>query len=147
MRMQRLISVGMAAVLGVASGAAFAGELAGPPGTGDGKQTGAPENANSACAYSGLNDMDPATGQNASIVQTVADAWKYYGLRTDSPAPAAPATAAPTITGPTRPIPEHGPASRRGEMFAGHTRVVCGCGPRLPLPRHPMRATAVIVAP
>ena len=80
MRMQRLISVGMAAVLGVASGAAFAGELAGPPGTGDGKQTGAPENANSACAYSGLNDMDPATGQNASIVQTVADAWKYYGL-------------------------------------------------------------------
>ena len=36
--------------------------------------------ANSACAFSGLNDMDPAEGQTASIVQTAADAFKYYGL-------------------------------------------------------------------
>lgn len=80
MSKQRLITVCMAALLGAASGAAVAGELAGPPGTGTGKPTGAPDNANSACAYSGLNDMDPETGQNSSIVQTVADAWKYYGL-------------------------------------------------------------------
>jgi hypothetical protein len=82
MGMKRLvaISVCVAAFLGISSGGAFAGEVAGPPASNDPKTTGAPENANSNCAYSGLNDYDPEEGQNASFVQTVADAWKYYGL-------------------------------------------------------------------
>jgi hypothetical protein len=71
--------------------AAFAGEVKGPPGTPCGGTTGvvctpsfndtaAPANANSNCAYSGLNDLNPAFGQTASIVQTAADSFKYYGL-------------------------------------------------------------------
>ena len=43
-------------------------------------ETGALDHANSACAASGLNDLDQAEGQNVSQVQTAADAWKYYGL-------------------------------------------------------------------
>jgi hypothetical protein len=70
----------IAVFLGAASGAAMAGEVTGPPGSEQSKSTGAPDNANSNCAYSGLNDRDPEEGQNVSIVQTVADAWKYYGL-------------------------------------------------------------------
>jgi hypothetical protein len=56
--------------------AALAGEVAGPPGTpgvpfsGSGKSTGAPEHANSICAFNGLNDMNPDQGQIDSIVQT-----------------------------------------------------------------------------
>jgi hypothetical protein len=48
----------------------------GPPGTpgipfsGSGKPTGARTNANSICAYNGLNDMNPAQGQIIFIVQT-----------------------------------------------------------------------------
>lgn len=57
------------------AGAAFAGEI-----TGNGKATGAPAHANSACAFSGLNDFDPDEGQNESKVQTAADSWKYYGF-------------------------------------------------------------------
>ena len=68
-------------LLGVAVvGSAHAGEVAGPPGSEDRKPTAAPQNANSDCAYSGLNDFDEEEGQNESIVQVVADAWKYYGL-------------------------------------------------------------------
>jgi len=53
----------------------------GPPGTVDNTDTtGAPLHSNSACSYSGLNDFDPLKGQNVSIVQTAADAWKYYNL-------------------------------------------------------------------
>lgn len=74
------ISVCIAAFLGVSSGGALAGEVTGPPGSENSKSTGAPENSNSNCSYSGLNDFDPEEGQNVSIVQTVADAWKYYGL-------------------------------------------------------------------
>jgi hypothetical protein len=70
----------IAAFLGAASGGALAGEVTGPPGSEHSKSTRAPDNANSNCAYSGLNDYDPAEGQSVSIVQTVADAWKYYGL-------------------------------------------------------------------
>ena len=73
------ISICITALLGV-SGGALAGEVSGPPGSGNNNSTGAPDNANSNCAYSGLNDYDPAEGQSQSIVQTVADAWKYYGL-------------------------------------------------------------------
>lgn len=77
------ISVCTVVLVGMTAGNAFAGEVKGPPGTLDNTNfTGAPENANSNCAYSGLNDFDSADplGQNESFVQTVADAWKYYDL-------------------------------------------------------------------
>ena len=82
--MKRLL---IAAVLVGATSAAFAGEVKGPPGTlNNTNDTGAPDNANSNCAYSGLNDFDQSDpGQLASIVQTVADAWKYYGFDPGSP--------------------------------------------------------------
>jgi hypothetical protein len=88
-----------AAVLaaGLASGA-LAGEVKGPPGTPCDKSipgdcvhntntTGALDHANSACAASGLNDMDPndPVGQTSSQVQTAADSWKYYGLPHGAP--------------------------------------------------------------
>ena len=71
-----------AAVVFAAAGAALAGEVKGPPGTVDNTNyTGARENANSNCAYSGLNDFDSSDpGQISSIVQTAADSWKIYGL-------------------------------------------------------------------
>jgi hypothetical protein len=79
------------ALAGAGAAGALAGEVKGPPGTpcGDGtgvtcthstNDTAAPDHANSACAFSGLNDMDPSKGQTVSIVQTAADAFKYYGL-------------------------------------------------------------------
>ena len=62
-------------------GLAFAGEVKGPPGTvNNTNETGAPSHANSACAFSGLNDMDEEEGQTESQVQTAADAFKFYGL-------------------------------------------------------------------
>jgi hypothetical protein len=77
-----------AVVAALAAGGALAGEVKGPPGTpcsGSAcvpsfNDTAAPANANSNCAYSGLNDENPAFGQTASIVQTAADSFKYYGL-------------------------------------------------------------------
>ena len=48
-------------------------------------ETGALDHANSACAASGLNDMDPLAGQTVSQVQTAADSWKYYDLPKGSP--------------------------------------------------------------
>ena len=78
--MRRLFVVA-AAVMGLASGGAFAGEVKGPPGTlNNTNETGALDHANSACAASGLNDMDEHEGQNVSQVQTAADSWKYYDL-------------------------------------------------------------------
>jgi len=70
-----LAALCVAAFVGVSAGAAFAGEVQGPPGTpgvafsGSGKSTGAPAHANSICAYNGLNDMNPAQGPIGSIVQ------------------------------------------------------------------------------
>jgi hypothetical protein len=67
------------AVAGLSSSVAFAGEVAGPPGTpgvagsGSGKQTGAVTNASSICAFNGLNDMNPDQGQIIYIVQTPAN--------------------------------------------------------------------------
>jgi len=58
------------------AGAALAGEVTGPPGTpdvpfsGSGHQTGAFLNANSICAFNGLNDMNPEQGPIHFIVQT-----------------------------------------------------------------------------
>jgi len=81
--MKRLLVVVVSAVALVGAGAtgALAGEVKGPPGTPNNtNDTAAPTNANSACAYSGLNDLDSSAGQVASQVQTAADSFKYYGL-------------------------------------------------------------------
>jgi hypothetical protein len=64
------------AVVGTSAGAAFAGEVKGPPGTpeviGSGSEanTGAPKHANSICAYSGLNDFRAENGQIVFHVQS-----------------------------------------------------------------------------
>jgi len=83
------VAVSVAAVvLSLSASAAFAGEVKGPPGTiNNTNDTAAPTHANSACAYSGLNDMDTTDpiGQLQSQVQTAADSWKYYGLPKGSP--------------------------------------------------------------
>lgn len=82
MRKDTLATLLASAALAVAtSGTAFAGEVKGPPGTiNNTNYTGARTHANSDCAYSGLNDLDTAGGQNDSHVQTAADSWKIYGL-------------------------------------------------------------------
>lgn len=82
--MKRLLCIATAVAL-LGAGGAFAGEVTGPPGSSSSKQTGAPANANSACAYSGLNDFDEHEGQNVSQVQTAADSWKFYGLPKGAP--------------------------------------------------------------
>ena len=102
--MKRLLLVAASIAVLAAAGAsgAFAGEVKGPPGkpcttdpgypdTGtttcvhNTNTTGALDHANSPCAASGLNDMDPAEGQTVSQVQTAADSWKYYGLPKGAP--------------------------------------------------------------
>ncbi|MGB2713892.1 MAG: hypothetical protein WBC51_06910 [Vicinamibacterales bacterium] len=83
--MRRLLAV-VTSVVVLAAGGAFAGEVKGPPGTvNNTNETGALDHANSACAASGLNDLDEAEGQNVSQVQTAADSWKYYGLPKGAP--------------------------------------------------------------
>jgi hypothetical protein len=80
--MRRLLVAAAAAAV-LAAGAAIAGEVKGPPGTiNNTDATAAPDHANSACSFSGLNDYDLADpqGQTVSQVQTAADSWKYYGL-------------------------------------------------------------------
>ena len=68
-------------LVGVASSAALAGEVKGPPNQANNtNETGALDHANSACAASGLNDFDSAEGQVESQVQTAADSWKFYEL-------------------------------------------------------------------
>jgi hypothetical protein len=65
-----------AALVCGSSGAAFAGEVTGPPGTpgeagsGSGVRTGAPAHSQSICSYNGLNDMNPEQGPIDSFVQT-----------------------------------------------------------------------------
>ena len=78
--MKRLLVVATSvAVLG--AGGVFAGEVKGPPGIPNNtNETGALAHANSACAASGLNDLDSSEGQTVSQVQTAADSWKYYGF-------------------------------------------------------------------
>jgi hypothetical protein len=77
---KKLAAVSCAAVVaGLSAGAAFAGEVIGPPGTpdvafsGSNERTGAPEHASSICAYNGLNDLNPEQGPISSIVQTPAN--------------------------------------------------------------------------
>ena len=73
-------------VLTLGASSALAGEVKGPPGViNNTNETGALDHANSACAASGLNDLDQSFGQTASQVQTAADSWKYYGLPKGAP--------------------------------------------------------------
>src|SRR6476469_3838679 len=77
------IAVCTGGLLGLSASAAFTGEVKGPPGTlNNTNETGALDHANSACAASGLNDLDTSdpNGQLVSQVQTAADSWKFYGL-------------------------------------------------------------------
>ena len=87
--MKRLLAIALvsfAVVTVPAAGPAFAGEVKGPPGVANSTDsTGALDHANSACAASGLNDLDSAEGQNESQVQTAADSWKYYELPKGAP--------------------------------------------------------------
>ena len=86
--MKRLLAIAActAALVSVSPGVAFAGEVKGPPGTlNNTNETGALDHANSACAASGLNDLDTTEGQTVSQVQTAADSWKYYGLPKGAP--------------------------------------------------------------
>ena len=86
--MKRLfvVAVSVAALVGAAVSGALAGEVKGPPGTiNNTNTTAALDHANSACAASGLNDLDQSSGQNVSQVQTAADSWKYDGLPKGSP--------------------------------------------------------------
>jgi hypothetical protein len=86
--MKRLLVVAASVALLACAAAtgALAGEVKGPPGTvNNTNATGALDHANSACAASGLNDLDQSEGQNVSQVQTAADSWKYYGLPKGAP--------------------------------------------------------------
>jgi hypothetical protein len=64
------------AMLGATTGAAFAGEVKGPPGTpgefgsGSEEDTQAPTHARSICAFSGLNDFREENGQIEVITQS-----------------------------------------------------------------------------
>jgi hypothetical protein len=85
---RRLFCAMCAALLVFALGAStvLAGEVKGPPGQiNNTNDTAAMSNANSACAASGLNDLDQTAGQTVSQVQTAADSWKYYGLPKGAP--------------------------------------------------------------
>ena len=83
--MRRLFVVAAAVAL-LAAGGAFAGEVKGPPGVPNNtNETGALDHANSACAASGLNDLDSTEGQTVSQVQTAADSWKFYELPKGAP--------------------------------------------------------------
>ena len=73
-----VVVVCTAALMGASATSAFAGEVKGPPGTPNadpalaippaGGPTGADDHANSACVFSGLNDM--VDGPTDTIVQT-----------------------------------------------------------------------------
>ena len=81
-----VVAASVAALAGAGATGALAGEVKGPPGTvNNTNETGALDHANSACAASGLNDLDQSAGQTVSQVQTAADSWKYYGLPKGAP--------------------------------------------------------------
>ena len=86
--MKRLlvVAVSVAAIAGAGAIGALAGEVKGPPGQiNNTNTTAALDHANSACAASGLNDLDQSSGQTVSQVQTAADSWKYYDLPKGAP--------------------------------------------------------------
>ena len=81
-----VVAASVAALAGAGATGALAGEVKGPPGTvNNTNETGALDHANSACAASGLNDLDQSARQTVSQVQTAADSWKYYGLPKGAP--------------------------------------------------------------
>ena len=81
-----VVAVSIVALAGATAAGALAGEVKGPPGTvNNTNDTAALAHANSACAASGLNDLDQSAGQTVSQVQTAADSWKYYGLPKGAP--------------------------------------------------------------
>jgi hypothetical protein len=77
-RRKSMLAAAVCAVAIVAgtTGAAFAGEVKGPPGTpgefgsGSEEDTAAPKHANSICAFSGLNDFREENGQIEVITQS-----------------------------------------------------------------------------
>ena len=86
--MKRLfvVAVSTAVLAGAGASGALAGEVKGPPNQPNNtNETGALDHANSACAASGLNDLDSTEGQTVSQVQTAADSWRYYGLPKGAP--------------------------------------------------------------
>jgi hypothetical protein len=83
-----VVAASVAALVAASTGGALAGEVKGPPGTlNNTNGTGVGDHANSACAFSGLNDHDLSDpeGQNVNQTQTAADSWKFYGLPKGSP--------------------------------------------------------------
>jgi hypothetical protein len=82
MKRLAVVTASVALLAGAGASSAFAGEVKGPPNQlNNTNETGALAHANSACAASGLNDMDTSDpGQLVSQVQTAADSWKFYGL-------------------------------------------------------------------
>ncbi|HET8752235.1 MAG TPA: hypothetical protein VFM43_06870 [Gaiellaceae bacterium] len=93
MKRALVAAIGALAFAGLGATGALAGEVKGPPGVPcsgtdcihNTNVTGALDHASSACAASGLNDMDPNAGQTSSIVQTAADSWRYYGMPHGTP--------------------------------------------------------------
>jgi len=86
MKRMLVVAVSIVALAGATAAGALAGEVKGPPGTvNNTNDTAALAHANSACAASGLNDLDQSAGQTVSQVQTAADSWKYYGLPKGAP--------------------------------------------------------------
>jgi hypothetical protein len=82
MRIKLAVAISALAVAGLSAGAAFAGEVKGPPYQGDPVSGGiadesnskpAGSNAHSLCAFSGLNDYDSDLGQTSKPTQTPAD--------------------------------------------------------------------------
>jgi hypothetical protein len=69
------VAVSAAALAGLSAGPAFAGEVKGPPGTGpivggNTNFTAVVDHDTSICAFSGLNDYDPAEGHVRFHVQS-----------------------------------------------------------------------------
>jgi len=86
MKRVAVVAASVTLLVGAGASAAFAGEVKGPPNQPNNtNETGALDHANSACAASGLNDLDSTAGQTVSQVQTAADSWKYYGLPKGAP--------------------------------------------------------------
>jgi hypothetical protein len=81
------VMASVAVIVGIGANAALAGEVKGPPGTpgerfsGSGQPTAAEDNANSICAFSGLNDMNPEPGQIDRQTQTEGCCARVGGLR------------------------------------------------------------------
>jgi hypothetical protein len=72
-----LVVVASAAVLvGAGASGAFAGEVKGPPNQPNNtNETGALDHGNSACAASGLNDLDSTEGQTVSQARGETPCW------------------------------------------------------------------------